>query len=570
MEYALSAFIAPWRAGSKFALICAHLRSFAADLLCGWRRSSLLRVLMLLGAVLGPGAAAAAAVRESALAGSWYPADPAALGTRVDGFLSAAQARPPAGTIRALIVPHAGYDYSGPTAGAGYALVKGHSYRRVLILAPSHHSGFRGLSVDAVDAYRTPLGEVPLDLEAVQTLRASPLVRSDGDAGGAEHSIEIQLPLLQRALAPGWRLVPVLVGDLAGAEDRTAAELLRPLADAQTLVVVSSDFSHYGPRFDYLPFALDGQTAERLTDLDGGAIERILAKDAAGFLAYQARTGVTICGYRPIDILLRMLGPGARVERVAYTTSGALTGDYRNSVSYAVLAVTDPAPLAAAAPDLSQAAAVHSEAEPEPTGSSPGPGPQAPSESDLKTLHQLAILSLDRAVLGPSAERDETARQVAAALPDQLRAPAGAFVTLKSHGELRGCIGTIEPRAPLYRAIIANADNAARRDPRFDPVAPAELRDLEVEVSVLTPPRPIPSWEAFRVGEEGIILSKDGHRAVFLPEVALEQGWTREETLSYLARKAGLPADAWRDGASFAVFTTTRYTAPYPARVLGR
>ena len=571
MEYALSAFNAPCSRDSKFALICAHLRSFADNLLSA-APAAPLRVLLLLGlTLLGPGVTVAAGLRESALAGSWYPADPAALGARVDGLLSAAQARPPAGTIRALIVPHAGYDYSGPTAGQGYALVKGQSYRRVLILAPSHHSGFRGLSVDTVDAYRTPLGEVPLDLEAVRTLRASPLVRADGDAGGAEHSIEIQLPLLQRALAPGWRLVPVLVGDLAGADDRTAAELLRPLADADTLVVVSSDFTHYGPRFGYLPFALDGQIAERLEDLDGGAIERILAKDAAGFLAYQARTGITICGYRPLDILLRMLGPGARVERVADTTSGALTGDYRNSVSYAVLVVTDPAPLAAAAPDLSQADVGDSATQTQPTAPSrPSAVAAPPSESDLKALHQLAILSLDRAVLGPSAERDEAARQVAAALPDHLRVPAGAFVTLKLHGELRGCIGTIEPREPLDRAIIANADNAARRDPRFDPVAPAELRDLEVEVSVLTPPRPIASWEAFRVGEEGIVLSKDGHRAVFLPEVALEQGWTREETLSYLARKAGLPADAGRDGASFTVFTTTKSAAPYPGGTPGR
>jgi len=522
-----------------------------------------LRALLMLALILlAPAADLAAAVRETALAGAWYPADPAGLATRVDGLLSAAQAQPPAGTIRALMVPHAGYDYSGATAGAGYALVKGQSFDRVLILAPSHHTGFRGLSVDAVDAYRTPLGEVPLDQEAVETLRASPLVRADGDARGREHAIEIQLPLLQRALAPGWRLVPVLVGDLTGDDARAAAELLRPLADVKTLVVVSSDFTHYGPRFDYQPFPLDGQTPERLSALDGGALEAILAKDAAGFLAYQAQTGITICGYRPIAIALRMLGPGAAVQRLAYTTSGALTGDYANSVSYAALAVTDAAPLAASAPTpapTSAPAAVETPAQ-----------PPALSESDLKSLHQLAILALDTAVLGPSPARNEAARRLVAALPAHLRAPAGAFVTLKHHGELRGCIGTIEPREPLYRAIIANGDNAARRDPRFDPVAPAELKDLEVEVSVLTPPRPVASWKDFQVGEQGIILSKDGRRAVFLPEVAPEQGWTREETLTHLAQKAGLPPDAWRDGADFAVFTTTKYTAPYPPTGPGR
>jgi AmmeMemoRadiSam system protein B/AmmeMemoRadiSam system protein A len=503
----------------------------------------------------GPGAAA---IREGALAGTWYPADPKELAAQVDGFLSATGGSTPAGTIRALLVPHAGYAYSGPTAGTGYALVKGRTYRRVLILAPAHRNGSRGLSVDAVDAYRTPLGEVPLELKAIGTLRPSPLVRADGDSDGQEHAIEIQLPLLQRALAPGWRLIPILVGDLTDAEAGTAADLLRPLADAETLIVVSSDFTHYGPRFGYRPFPLDDHTPEHLKDLDGGAIARILAKDAAGFSAFQEETGVTLCGDRPIGILLRMLGPGAQVERIAYTTSGALTGDYRNSVSYAVLAVTDPAPLASAAalPPAVTAPALPA------TGTGTGAGL---TESDLQALHRLAIFSLDTAVLGPSSARNEAAQQATSNLPESLRAPAGAFVTLKRHGELRGCIGTIEPREPLYRAIVSNSVNAALRDPRFDPVEPAELKDLEVEVSVLTPPRPLARWEEFQVGKQGIILTKGNRRAVFLPEVATEQGWTREDTLSHLARKAGLPADAWREGARFEVFTTTKYAAPHPS-----
>ena len=517
-----------------------------------WSVLALALALVWVGTLV-PACPGAAAVRESALAGNWYPADPVELTTLVDGFLSTSRTSTPAGPIRALIVPHAGYAYSGPTAGAGDALVQGQSYRRVLILAPAHRSGFRGLSVDAVDAYRTPLGMVPLDQAAIATLRASPLVRADGGADAQEHAIEIQLPLLQRALVPGWRLVPVLVGTLSDAEARAATNLLRPLADAETLFVVSSDLTHYGPRFDYQPFPLDAHTPERLKALDEGAIARILSKDATAFLAYWAETGITICGYQPIAILLRMLGPGARVARIAYTTSGALTGDERNSVSYVALAVTDPEPLSATAPTSST--------EPPPATPAQGAGL---TDAELQLLHRLAIFSLQTAVLGPSTARNEAMRQVAGTLPDALRAPAGAFVTLTRHGELRGCIGTIEPREPLYRAIIDNSVNAARRDPRFEPVEAAELKDLEVEISVLTPPRGIADWKAFRVGTEGIILDKDGRRAVFLPEVATEQGWTREETLSHLARKAGLPADAWREGARFQVFTTITYAAPYP------
>jgi AmmeMemoRadiSam system protein B/AmmeMemoRadiSam system protein A len=522
------------------------------------------RILVALGVcALAAVVVAAERVRESALAGGWYPADPGQLQAQVDGFLEAAKVPAPEGRIRALITPHAGYAFSGPTAGQVFSLVKGQTYKRVLVLAPSHYGRFQGLSIVGVDAYRTPLGDVPLDLEAVQTLRRSPLVGVHADAHVREHSIEIELPLLQRALAPGWRLVPVLVGHLNAQDDQLAADLLRPLGDDTTLVVVSSDFTHYGQRFGYLPFPADQRVPGRIQALDDGAIRQILAKDADGFLAYQAQTGVTICGFRPIDVLLRMLGPGAEVHRVAYETSGTLTGDWDSSVSYVGLVVTDPGPLSFGAPATSEA--------PEPaqipaqTQESRPASEEGLTDTELKQLHRLATLALEDAVLGRSPDRAEAVSQAVDALPPRLREPAGAFVTLKRQGALRGCIGYIEPREPLYRVVLENGDNAAQNDRRFPPVQASELSDLDVEVSVLSMPRPIASWEEFRVGEEGIVLTKAGRRAVFLPEVAVEQGWTREETLSHLARKAGLPTDGWRDGASFAVFTSTKYAARYAA-----
>ncbi|QQO57319.1 MAG: AmmeMemoRadiSam system protein B [Thiohalocapsa sp. PB-PSB1] len=516
-------------------------------------------------------------VRESALAGAWYPADPAELRALVDRFLAPAEVPEPQGRLRALIVPHAGYAYSGPTAGQAFSMLRDRTYRRVLILAPAHYSGFQGVSVADVNAFRTPLGDIPLDRDALKVLQASALFRSQPAAHVREHSIEIELPLLQQALTPGWKLIPVLIGALQGDQYQMAADLLRPMADETTLVVVSSDFTHYGPRFNYLPFALDADTPARIRELDEGAIAHIRDKDPEGFLRYQQRTGITICGFRPIEILLRMLGPEARIEPIAHTTSGELTGDYSNSVSYVALAVTDPKPLSAASPvPLSAASPVPSSAaSPDPlsgelTAPAADPSPVEPLQSeldqaDLKRLHHLATLAVEDAVFGPSDLRQHMQQQAVEALPDRLKMPAGAFVTLKRNGQLRGCIGYIEPRQPLYLAILANGDNAARRDLRFRPVQPAELAELEIEVSVLTPPRPIQSWQDFKVGEQGIILSKAGRHAVFLPEVATEQGWTRQETLSHLAVKAGLSADAWRDGASFEVFDSIHYHAPYVA-----
>jgi AmmeMemoRadiSam system protein B/AmmeMemoRadiSam system protein A len=490
-------------------------------------------------------ALAADRVRPSALAGTWYPADPQELGEYVDKLLDAVKPEKPAMQVRALIVPHAGYPFSGATAAQVFARVRGRDYKRVILLAPSHHSGFRGLSIADVDAYQTPLGDVSLDGPAVAELRKSDLVNSDPTAHVPEHSIEIELPFLQRTLKPGWRLLPVLVGQMEREDYKKAADLLRPLADEETLVVVSSDFTHFGPRFGYMPFPVNAETPRKIRALDDGAIEYIVARDASGLLDYQERTGITICGYRPLALLLTLLPPDVGIQPIAYATSGELTGDWGSSVSYVGMLATGTTPISGDLPDKKEAGAEIDKA-------------------DLLALHRLAALGVQTAVLGPSGARGADIRKTVEGLPERLKEPSGAFVTLKEDGQLRGCIGYILPRKPLYEAVLENGFNAARNDRRFTPVRTEELGNLEVEVSVLSEPRPIDSYDQFQVGEQGVILSKDGHQAVFLPEVAPEQGWTREDTLSHLAQKAGLAPDAWRDGASFEVFTSDKYAAPYP------
>jgi len=291
--------------------------------------------------------------------------------------------------------------------------------------------------------------------------------------------------------------------------------------------------------------------------LDAQASARIQALDQAGLLELERRTGITVCGIQPIAILLGMLPPGARVEQLDYQTSGALTGDYRNSVSYASFAITAEQPLAASAEPAQGSAFAVVPTDDQPVG--------APTVAELELLHRLALLGIDQAVLGKGPATEARLQRLVASLPERLKEPGGAFVTLKRDGELRGCIGYILPREPLYLAVLENGDNAARRDPRFTPVTRDELAGLSVEVSVLTPPRPIAGYEEFEVGRQGVILSKSGRSAVFLPEVATEQGWDRAETLSHLALKAGLPSDAWRSGAEFQVFESSHYTAPYSA-----
>jgi AmmeMemoRadiSam system protein B/AmmeMemoRadiSam system protein A len=488
-------------------------------------------------------------VRTAAVAGTWYPGDAQALGNLLDQLLTeSADASPQSpqskGTIRALITPHAGYRFSGAGAAAGYKLIQqGQQVRRVIVLGPAHAGYFRGLSIANVTHYETPLGRIPLDIEAIAQLRNSKhaLVVADANAHLREHSIEMQLPLLQRVLAPDWSLIPILVGHMADDDYANAAKLLRPYADDNTLIVVSGDFTHYGPNYRYVPFPPVESVKDNIKRLDMGAYEKMAAHDAAGFMAYREMSGITACAFGPVMVLLHLLPESATTTLVNYYTSGDVIGDYRNSVSYLTVAVSNDLPFSQA-----QTAASNQKM-------------KELSESEMKLLHQIAHHSII-ATVTPAHKDMEAWIDLASKLPKDLQRQSGAFVTLKKHGHLRGCIGYIQPTEPLYRAVIINAINAARRDPRFSPVMPSELDKLEIDISVLSPPQPIDSYEKFEVGQHGIILEKDGRRAVFLPEVAVEQGWNREQTLSHLAKKAGLPPDAWKEGAEFKVFTSQTYS----------
>jgi AmmeMemoRadiSam system protein B len=275
-------------------------------------------------------------VKEPHLAGRWYPADPGELADLARRLLDAGGPSRPG--VLAIVVPHAAYQYSGPTAATGFAAA-GATWGRAVILAPSHFANFRGAGVLPMTAYRTPLGLVPIDQEAVATLARAPRVQANPAIFMREHALEIELPLWQ-TLAPGRPIVPVLVGALEPEDAASLAAALRPLLTGDTLLVVSSDLVHYGRRFGYLPVpTTDAATvAAAIRRLDEGALEHIVACDADGFARYVEETGATICGRSPIEVLLRALPGGVRGEQLAYATSLELTGDYEHSVSYAAVA----------------------------------------------------------------------------------------------------------------------------------------------------------------------------------------------------------------------------------------
>jgi len=278
-----------------------------------------------------------------AVAGSWYPGNRAALVDLVDALFDKVGESGPTGapdpTFDAVVAPHAGFIYSGQVAAHAIGPLRGRRVRRVIVIGPSHYAGFRGARLPDADAYATPLSDVPIEADVVAKLRDDPSFEVDRRPFSREHSLESELPFLQRALEPGWAVVPVLVGPSSGPADLDGiARALRPWADDGAFVVVSSDFTHYGRGFGYLPFTLDVE--QGLERLDRGAIDMIVAGDAAGFEGYCDETGATICGRLAIGVLLRLWPEGVRARLLAYATAGRMTGDWSHSVSYAAIGAT--------------------------------------------------------------------------------------------------------------------------------------------------------------------------------------------------------------------------------------
>jgi AmmeMemoRadiSam system protein B/AmmeMemoRadiSam system protein A len=435
--------------------------------------------------------------------------------------------------VCAALVPHAGYRYSGKVAAGVYLRISPQNIRRIIVMGPSHYVGMHGkISVPDATHYATPLGELKADMEFIGRLRSLPFITHVPEAHTREHSDQIQLPLIQACLATNIPVVCMVCGQFDAASLVEAAGALRELVDEGTLFVASSDFTHYGANYGYVPFK--DKVFENLETLDMGVFEMFARKDLAGFMRYLDETGATVCGRDPLAFLIAMMPAGAKVERTAYQTSGQMTHDTRNSVSYVGALVTG---------NWSDPAAEQKK------GAALGSGKLA--EEDCARLLKLARDTIALAL--KSGER-----AAAAATPEEvtdgMRAVRGGFVTLNKRGDLRGCIGEIVPRREIWKAVREQALNAAFNDPRFPALRKEELKEIDIEISILTPPQPAGSWREIEIGRHGMVLSKRGRSAVFLPQVAPEQGWGIEETLTHLAMKAGLGPDDWREGAEYLVF----------------
>jgi len=292
-----------------------------------------------------------AEVLRSELAGTWFVEDATDLRRMIERWMREAGAggpSRPAAPVRALILPHAGYSYSGRVAAAGMASIAGAAFRRVIVMGPTHRIPLPNrVGVPDGGRYETVLGEIPLDTALLNRLLRDPIFGVFEGALPGEHSVEIEFPMLQVALRD-FVLAPLVVGQLNEGVARAVARRLRPELDGETLLVVSSDFTHYGRAFGYRPFVQDVETNLRRLDL--GALAWIQRRDLAGFRRYLEETGATICGRDPLSVLIALLGEEQEVRLLKYETSGHVTGDWSHVVSYLSAAVSGPWP-ASSGPD---------------------------------------------------------------------------------------------------------------------------------------------------------------------------------------------------------------------------
>lgn len=467
-------------------------------------------------------------IRQPVLAGSWYPGNQDELNKQIDTFFLQAKEKINVkldSAPLALIVPHAGYAYSGYGAASGYFLLQKYTYDRIIILAFSHQIPHSSIAISDFDKFRTPLGDIHVDAALKNELlkKKSLFITMPDIDKTSENSMEIQLPLIQKA-APSAKILGLYVGQLNEKQFKEAAEMLKRYITPRTLFVASSDFTHYGENYNYIPFPKDANIRKNLSILDGGAINEITAINPKGFLNHIQNTDDTICGKNPIALLLYTLSAtqnkGIQSTLVNYYTSGDLVGDFTNSVSYVTIAFYQ----------------TNTQKENPYTGL---------ANDEKKLLLKLARESIQyyfaHDSLMPVDEKQNPINK-------NLKELRGAFVTLKINKELRGCIGHIEPVQELYKDVIENAVNAAFNDHRFNPLTQEEYRHVEIEISALTPIKKINSIDEIQVGKHGVILRKGFYSGVFLPQVPVEQGWNKTEYLENLCSKAGLnDKNAYKD-----------------------
>jgi len=459
--------------------------------------------------------------RNPVVAGSFYPADRKELLKTLEGFFSQVPqvlAQQPL----AMIVPHAGYIFSGGVAAAAYKqLDRNRKIKRVFIIGSSHTMFFDKASVYTQGDFITPLGKVMVDTLASWLDKRYDFITNDSRPHEKEHSIEVQLPFLQYWLKNDFAVVPIIIGGESQRLCRNLADALSPYFTEENLFVISTDFSHY-PNYDDAKVSDSTMADAVLANSPPKFLETKLKDESKGIPSLMT----AMCGWTSTLTLLDITESRNDITyvKVLYENSGDSPqyGDKDRVVGYyAICAIKTEMKV-------------------------------NKSEFNLNEEEKVELLKIARNAISEYLSKNNLPEISEKTLPANLRITAGAFVTLKENGQLRGCIGSFNPDQPLYKVVQLMAIASATEDYRFSPVKLKEIPKLDVEISVLTPLKKIKSIDEIVLGKHGIYIKKGGRSGTFLPQVATGTGWNLEEFLGHCAQdKASIGWSGWKDADIF-------------------
>ncbi len=474
--------------------------------------------------------------RQPAVSGAFYPGDEKALKARVEDLLEKADTVNIEGDLKMVIAPHAGYEYSGGTAGFSFKAIKeakknGQNFKTIILIGPSHHHWFEGISINPEGYYQTPLGKVEVNQKLVEKLiKGDEKFRYEKSAHVREHCLEVEIPFLQVVL-DDFEIVPIITGENSNDTLQTLAKTLAKYIDKNSLVVISTDFSHYPPTD--IAREVDNKTIKAILSGQVDTLEKTITNSVA---KQHPNLGTCLCGKDAVKIglfLAKVKGWG-KIKLLKYTNSGEIMEDFSQAVGYAAIAFSESIPVKSLGSHKASVEISNS----------------VFSNQDKKTLLTIARQSLEIYLR----ERKIPDFNITSSILQEKR---GAFVTLKKSGNLRGCIGEFAPDLPLYKVVAQMVVAAGTQDPRFSPISIDELESLEYEISALSPLKKIDNWQKIEVGKHGVQIRKGLRSGVFLPQVATENNWGLEDFMNNLCtHKAGLPINCWKTGdADLYIFT---------------
>lgn len=509
-------------------------------------------------------------IHKAHLSDSWYTKNPERLNAQLDTYFSLAQnqfyveADPHA--VRALIVPHAGHYFSGLCAATAYQTlfeskilsspdIKNTEINHVIILAPNHTAYFEGAGLPNYYSYQTPLGPIAVNEQALDMLADSKHFSVQTAAHNSEHAIEIQLPFLQKTIQ-NFSITPLIIGNLSStAMINDIAESLKKIIDNKTLVIVSTDFMHYGNSYNYTPFS--NNICDQMRQIDSQAVQAIINKSQSSFEKVLTATQTNICGQNPLRIFLNLvehnLYPNLSSRLTCYHSSAQMIAARKNSPEIKVSPLLNNVSDSELSNAVSYVGMIFTQQDIKKLSKE-----HQLTDYEKKALVTVARNTISNEFLGNQKKSD---LYLSPMISQGVEQATGAFVTLNTNNQqLRGCIGKIFSSDPLYKTVIEMARAAAFKDHRFPPLKPQELAEITIDVSVLTTPEKIASFEEIQLGKHGIILNnfdKDGimkATALFLPCVAPNNHWSLRTMLEQLSIKAGIGKDGWTNNTEFQVF----------------